>query len=389
MDFSWWLVPLAGLAGWCIGHDKIRHAVTGKRSSRDSTDLAALLPGHDDRVERDSELDSLLHQYPVDDTSFDIYRTLGDAFRRRGEYSRAIGVHEHLLATGKLGSQQRRKAILELSRDYAGAGLLDRVEALLVPLVQEDPNEQEASTQLLRLYEKQQDWQSAIDLASSTQSIPDAQRNELVAQYCCEIAALRELEDDLEASEMWLKRALKSEPQCSRALLMLGRRAIELKEFEAALNYFHQVELHHPELSPEIAESVFYALQESGDSKAFQQHIDYIRERHNSYSVIKLARDAISRLEGDKIASEFFIEQVARRPSLKGLRDWAERELEITKPRDKEKVAAMVEMLRHVVEEKPVYRCDRCGYRCKQIQWRCPGCENWNSVKVIIGAEGE
>jgi len=46
-------------------------------------------------------------------------------------------------------------------------------------------------------------------------------------------------------------------------------------------------------------------------------------------------------------------------------------------------------MLRDVTDEKPVYLCDRCGYRCKQIQWHCPGCENWNSVNVIIGAEGE
>ena len=389
MEFSWWLVPLAGILGWCVGHEKIRQAVSGKSQSRGTTDLSALLPGHDDRVERDQELDSLLRQYPVEDASFDIYRTLGDAFRRRGEYSRAIGVHEHLLATGKLGSSQRRKAILELSRDYAGAGLLDRVEALLVPLVEEDPSEQEASAHLLRLYEKQQDWQSAIDLASSNQSIPEDERSELIAQYCCEIAALRELEDDLEQSEKWLKRALKSEPSCSRALLMLGRQSIELKQFDTALEYFNEVEQHHPELSPEIADSVFYALEQNGDSTVIRQHLDYIRQRQNSYSVIKLGRDAISRLEGEKNASDFFIEQIARRPSLKGLRDWAERELEQTKPRDKEKVAAMVEMLRHVVEEKPVYRCDRCGYRCKQIQWRCPGCENWNSVKVIIGAEGE
>lgn len=389
MDFSWWLVPLAGFVGWCVGYEKIRNTVSGKRISSDTTELSSLLPGHDDRVERDPELEGLLSHYPVDDSSFDIYRTLGDAFRRRGEYARAIGVHEHLLTSGKLGSQQRRKAILELSRDYAGAGLLDRVESLLVPLVQEDPTEQEVSTQLLRLYEKQQDWQRAIDLATNNLSIPELERNELISQYCCEIASIKELEDNLQESENWLNRALKIEPTCSRALLMLGRQSIQIKDFDTALEYFNELEWHHPELSPEIAESVFYALQESGNSEAMQQRIDYIKKRHNSYSVIKLARDAISQLEGEKSASDFFIEQVARRPSLKGLRDWAERELETTKPQDKEKVAAMVEMLRHVVEEKPVYRCDRCGYRCKQIQWRCPGCENWSSVKVIIGAEGE
>ena len=389
MEFPWWLVLLAGFAGWCLGYEKIRHALSGLWSTRKSTDLATLLPGHDDRVERDPELDGLLRQYAVEETSFDVYKTLGDAFRRRGEYSRAIGVHEHLLASGTLTDEQRQQSVLELSRDYAGAGLLDRVEALLVPLVKEHPQGLGARTHLLRLYEKQQEWESAIELARESQVLPSEERDSLIAQYCCEIAALHELEDKLEESERWLKKALKNHPACSRALLMLGRQCIELKNYDEALEYFNEIEQNHPELSPEIAESLFFALSESGDSTAMQNHLEYVRQRQNSYSVIKLARDAISRLEGEQSASEFFIEQIAHRPSLKGLRDWAERELELTKPRDKEKVAAMVEMLRGVVDEKPVYRCDRCGYRCKQIQWRCPGCENWNSVKIIIGAEGE
>lgn len=389
MEFPWWLVLLAGFAGWCVGYDKIRTALVGLWSPRRATDLTTLLPGHDDRVERDPELDGLLRQYPVDESSIDVYKTLGDAFRRRGEYSRAIGVHEHLLASGSLTEEQRQQAILELSRDYAGAGLLDRVEALLVPLVKEHPQGLGARTHLLRLYEKQQEWESAIELARESQVLPVEQRDALIAQYCCEIAALREHEDKLDESESWLKQALKNHPACSRALLMLGRQSIELKNYDEALEYFNEIELHHPELSPEIAESMFFALSESGDGNAMQKHLEYVRQRQNSYSVIKLARDAISRLESEQKASEFFIEQIAHRPSLKGLRDWAERELENTKPRDKEKVAAMVEMLRGVVDEKPVYRCDRCGYRCKQIQWRCPGCENWDSVKIIIGAEGE
>ncbi len=389
MEFSWWLVLLAGFAGWCIGYEKMRQFLSRLLNPRRVTDLSTLLPDHDDRVERDAELNGLLEQYAVDETSVDLYLTLADAFRRRGEYSRAIGVHEHLISSGTLTDEQRRLVTLELSRDYAGSGLLDRVEALLVPLVNDYPHEMDARGSLLRLYEKQQDWQSAIELARDSQGMAEEQKSALVAQYSCEIAGLKELEDNLAESEAWLKKALKSDPQCSRALLMLGRQSIELKNYNKALEYFGQIEKHHPEFAPEIAPSVFHALREGGDGEAMQKHLAYIRERQNSYSVIKLARDAISEREGDKSASEFFVEQIARRPSLKGLRDWAERELETTRPRDKDKVASIVAMLQGVVGEKPVYRCERCGYRCKQIQWRCPGCENWNSVKVIIGAEGE
>jgi lipopolysaccharide biosynthesis regulator YciM len=388
MDIPWLLIALAALIGWCIGYEKSRDVFFGLFGPRKGTDLATLLPDHQDRVVKDAELVTLLDQFAADSQSLDVYLTLGDAFRRRGEYSRAIGVHEHLLSAGTLNDEEIRQVKLELSRDYAGAGLLDRVEAILRPLVEQYPHDSEARAGLLRLYEKQQEWQSAIDLARDS-DMPAADKNAVIAQYCCELAALCELEDKLDESERWLKQALKSEATCSRALLMLGRQSIELKDHEKALDYFSTIEEHHPEFAPEIAESVFHALRESGDEQAMVEHLEYIKGRQNSYSVIKLARDAVAELEGEKSASDFFVEQIARRPSLRGLRDWAERELAVTKSRDKDKVAAIVDMLRGVTGEKPVYRCDRCGYRCKQIQWRCPGCENWNSVKVIIGAEGE
>jgi len=342
MEFSWWLLLLAGFAGWCIGYEKLRHSLANlprlfARGSR--SDLSTLLPDHDDQVERDLELNNLLEQYAVDNNSVDLYLTLGDAFRRRGEYSRAIGLHEHLLSTGSLSEEQQREVKLELSAA--------------------------SQASLLRLYEKQQEWEAAFDLASVNTTMDSAERGAVKAQYCCELAAIAELEDNLPEMENWLQRALKSEPNCSRALVMLGRYCIELKKYAEAITHFEAIE------------------------KVLRDHLEYVRGRQNSYSVVKLACAAIFKLEGRKPASEFFIDQLARRPSLKGLRDWAENELKTIKSQDKDKVEAIVEMLRDVTDEKPVYLCDRCGYRCKQIQWMCPGCENWNSVKVIIGAEGE
>ena len=385
MEFSWWLLLLAGFAAGCIVYEKLRHSLPKlprlfSRGSR--SDLSTLLPDHDDQVERDLELNNLLDQYAVDDNSVDLYLTLGDAFRRRGEYSRAIGVHEHLLSTGSLSDDRQRTVKLELARDYAGAGLLDRVESLLQPLVRDNPKDAASQESLLRLYEKQREWEAAFDLASVSTTMDPVERRVVKAQYCCELAAVAELEDNLQEMEKWLQRALKSEPNCSRALVMLGRYSIELKQYAQAITYFRSIEKHHPELVPEIAESYFFALHAIEDEQVLRDHLDYVRGRQNSYSVIKLARDSIRKLEGEQVASDFFIEQLSKRPSMKGLRDWAEYEFKASKSQDKEKVAAVVEMLRDVTDEKPVYLCDKCGYRCKQIQWLCPGCENWNSVKL-------
>jgi len=185
MEFSWWLLLLAGFAGWCIGYEKLRHSLANlprlfARGSR--SDLSTLLPDHDDQVERDLELNNLLEQYAVDNNSVDLYLTLGDAFRRRGEYSRAIGLHEHLLSTGSLSEEQQREVKLELSRDYAGAGLLDRVESLLKPLVMENPRDAASQASLLRLYEKQQEWEAAFDLASVNTTMDSAERSPILKQ---------------------------------------------------------------------------------------------------------------------------------------------------------------------------------------------------------------
>ena len=93
MEFSWWLVLLAGFAGWLIGYEKLRHSfssLTRIFTGSGRTDLSSLLPDHDDQVERDLELNNLLEQYAVDENSVDVYLTLGDAFRRRGEYSLSL-----------------------------------------------------------------------------------------------------------------------------------------------------------------------------------------------------------------------------------------------------------------------------------------------------------
>lgn len=340
-------------------------------------------------LERDTVLANMLDKVAIDDTSFDLYLTLGAAFRRNGEYSRAVAVHEQLVSAQQLSAAQQHQSTLELASDYAVAGMLDRAETLLLSLVQKNPAHAENRTQLLRIFEKQQDWQQAIEHARSGPVKSPLPAVELIAQYQCELA-----EDAFEAGHTDSARerladAFKMEPQCGRALLMVCQHAIDSGDSAGALAAFDRIEKHHPELAPEKAAAIFYLLRESGDQALLSAHLAYIRQRQNSYTVIKLARQAIAELEGEKAAAHFFLEQVSRRPSLQALYDWAERELEVTKSREKDKMVSIVQMLRGVVDEKPVYRCNQCGYRCNELQWRCPGCESWKSVQVIIGVEGE
>lgn len=373
-----------------LARRKLVNATAGSGAQiRLPRNLPGLLLEGGDGPRREGAIRRLIDNVAVDAISFELYTTLGAGFRRSGEYANAIAVHEHLVSSESLGAALRHQATLELATDYSVAGLLDRADALLGSVLQANPGDADVRYRALRLCEKQQDWKEALKLAQGGPLHSELPVQDLLAQYCCEIAAEERLAGNADLAEQWLQKALIKEPQCGRALIGLCELCIERRDCESARAHFDRIERHHPALAPEVAEPLFWLLRESGDSATLRRHLQTIRNRRNSYTVIKLARDAIQELEGEKAATRFFIEQVALRPSLKGLHDWAERELQVTRSREKDKIAAIVRMLRGVVDEKPVYQCNQCGYRCNQLQWRCPGCETWKSVNVIVGAEGE
>jgi len=140
---------------------------------------------------------------------------------------------------------------------------------------------------------------------------------------------------------------------------------------------------------PEIISPLFESLEASGNRDALRDYVDRIKGRMNAYSVIKVTRDMIEKLSGQTDADQFFKDQIVKRPSLKGLRDWARGQLAKSPVSEREKVAAMCDMLDQVVNDKPSYQCLDCGFRGQSIYWRCPSCGHWDTVQTIIGAEGE
>jgi lipopolysaccharide biosynthesis regulator YciM len=88
-------------------------------------------------------------------------------------------------------------------------------------------------------------------------------------------------------------------------------------------------------------------------------------------------------------ADRFFKQQILKRPSLKGLRDWVHDQLTLSRPGEREKVQVICDLLDQVVEDKPTYQCHSCGFQGNVMHWRCPSCGSWDTVTTIIGVEGE
>src|SRR5687767_7569476 len=141
----------------------------------------------------DKAIEAFIEVVKVDPETIELHFALGSLFRRRGEYDRAIRMHQHLLERSDLGAEQKVVALAELGQDYLKAGILDRAEEVFKKL-EGTPQSALARRHLLEIYEQEKDWSRAIEMTKLVE--PDPRD---LAQYYCELAAAESAESRPEA----------------------------------------------------------------------------------------------------------------------------------------------------------------------------------------------
>ena len=178
--------------------------------------------------EPDKAVDIFTDILEVNKDTVETYLALGNFFRKRGEISKATRIHQNLVTHTQLPKKTRIEALSALGEDYLKAGVLDRAERIFQEVLSLDPEAQSALEYLLEIYQQEKSWHEAIVIAEKLSSISQEKKyKKIIAQYNCEVAEAYFSSGDTENGELFLKRALKSNPQCARAL------KIEQKSFSS------------------------------------------------------------------------------------------------------------------------------------------------------------
>lgn len=389
LDLLWLLLPVAAASGWWAGRRGARRGGSARaKAPRPPSDyfrgLNYLLNEQPDKA-----IEVFLRLVEVDSETIETHLALGNLFRRRGEVDRAIRIHQNLIARPNLASELRSYALLELARDYMRAGVLDRAEGLFSELVRNRSHVAEASRQLLTIYEREREWKAAIESAERLQRVTGEYQSDLIAHYWCELADTERRRGDDKAALKLAQRALGADQGSVRASIIEGDIAMDAQQYRQAVRAYRRVESQDPAFLPEVIERLLTALGQVEHASALEAYLDRLRGRYNSISVIQAATNLIREREGEAAARDFFREQLLKRPSLRGLREWVALELDHASERSRPGTEIVLDMLDRLLESKPVYQCNQCGYQGKHLQWQCPSCRSWNTVKPIIGIEGE
>jgi lipopolysaccharide biosynthesis regulator YciM len=365
-------LPLVFVLGWLASRLDIRQLRMESRQAPKAyfKGLNFLL-----NEQQDQAIDAFIEAVQNDPDTSELHFALGNLFRRRGEYERAVRVHQHLLSRGDLVADDRHRAQHALALDYLKAGLLDRAEDALLKL-EGTRFEAQARLALLANYERSRDWEQAAGVAQKLEAAGQGSFAGRLAHYLCEQAdALLATEKSDEAAKL-LQQAIAIAPQSPRPrmdLAALERKVGKNLEACATLTEaIHQAPAATPLMAPLLAEAAIAA-------RTIESALAMMKTCYTETPSIDVL-DAIVSLEaanGDAAvtARQWYARHLEKEPSLVAAAKWIAGER-----LEHEQFHPQVQRaLDHAVKPLTRYRCAACGFEAKRHFWQCPGCQAWDS----------
>lgn len=381
MSLIWTLViaAVALIAGWVSGYysrkkerpiSRIAHGEMNGELMKSFNHL--IRNQHDEAIEKLSQI------LKNNTDAVEIYIGLGNLFRARGQYRRAIVIHQSIMHRPDLDRKIRIQALFELGVDFQKAGFIDRAIAAFNETLKEDSKHLDALREIFHLFELEGNWESAYWAQQRIGVLTKSMDNATLSYLQVKISE-RFLAEGLHRQALKrLKTAIKLNERCPPAYIGIAelnlernrpkhaakillslidldvgyapttypalRRALqETGEYDRILDVYRRVLANNPkDIHTRLALAQYYAARGTG-SRAAEELVQALRDLPASIRIcrmlIKLREDLGQKEEGMKTAKEF---------------------------------------LERLEEEKP-YQCGACGFRSDEILWRCPKCYKWGA----------
>ncbi|MFC5521592.1 lipopolysaccharide assembly protein LapB [Polaromonas jejuensis] len=369
-DFTWVLLgfPIAFTLGWLASRLDLRQLRIENRQAPKAyfKGLNFLL-----NEQQDQAIDAFIEAVQNDPDTSELHFALGNLFRRRGEYERAVRVHEHLMSRGDLTQPERDRAQHALALDFLKAGLLDRAETALRKL-EGTSFEEEARLALLSIYERSRDWANATEIAARLGSSSHGSFSTRQAHYLCEQASAAAAAGDTAKALNTLREAAAMAPAATRPLIDLAKLQNQLGQPQDALQTLLKLKEVAPQGLPLAAGLLANLAQSSGQQQTAQDLLKASYAQSPSIDVI----EAIVKLEKDPAAArQWYVQHLERHTSLVAASKWIAGE----KLEDEHHHALVQRALDQATKPLMRYRCAACGFEATQHFWHCPGCQAWDS----------
>jgi len=371
-DLSWILLglPLAFILGWVASRMDLRQLRLENRQTPKAyfKGLNHLL-----NEQQDQAIDAFIEAVQHDPDTSELHFALGNLFRRRGEYERAVRVHQHLLSRGDLSQADRDRAQHALALDFLKAGLLDRAEDALTKL-EGTAHQTQAHLALLSIYERSRDWAKASVVAKKLGDSGQGSFQGRLAHYLCEEAESLDATQQTEHVIALLKQATEAAPHNARARMALAQTYEQTHRPSEAYATLEALAAQVPTALPLLAPKLATLAQNLNCIPKTLALLESSYSKTASLDVLN-AIVTLRKAQGDSHTGGLFAKHLEREPSLVAATQWIANE----KFEHEEFHPQVQRALERAAKPLQRYRCAACGFEATQHFWQCPGCQAWDS----------
>ena len=322
-DLSWILLglPLAFVLGWLASRLDLHQLRIENQQAPKAyfKGLNFLL-----NEQQDQAIDAFIEAVQSDPDTSELHFALGNLFRRRGEYERAVRVHDHLLAN----------------------------------------------------YERSRDWTHAAQIAQKLELSKQGNFSGRLAHYLCEKASVCIANKEYIQARSLLEEAINTAPAAPRPRIDLASMFNDQGQPEDAYRTleksFQSTRTALPLIAGPFAQ---YAI----GSMHVPQALELLKTSYEQSPSLDVL-DAIVALEAtltgpSPTARDWYVRHLEHEPSLVAAAKWIAGE----KLEHEQFHPQVQRALDHAVKPLTRYRCAACGFEAKQHFWQCPGCQAWDS----------
>jgi len=322
--------------------------------------------------EPDQALKELVHVARLQTETAEVYLALGDLFRNKGEFGRAVRIHQNLLARPGLPETLHMEAQLALAMDFQTGGLLGRALQQYRKVLDTQPGHVPALEATLRIREQGKEWDLAEEVLSRLDQVRGASSSLHHAYLMTEMARKKQSEADEGYAAELVAKAIDTNPACAAAHMLLAEIDLNRGDHDAAFASMERLQQAAPQYIPLLVPVLLecpeiYAKQ----GKAFllacweKQHdecmaLEWIKCVNEKYGVEE------ARLLMTKIS--FSPESLRTCLHLKAIMG------------DDDPLA---QASRHWQQQSKNFTCSHCGVEVMDMRWQCPQCHEWGSMRPI------
>ncbi|MBF0369562.1 MAG: tetratricopeptide repeat protein [Magnetococcales bacterium] len=373
------LVYRAGFRrGWQEGSREGRRARREEESALYLRGLNFLLADEPDKA-----IEEFIKVVRINSETVEIYLSLGSLFRARGEVGRAIRIHQNIIARPNLPVDIRSGAMFGLAEDFRQGGFVDRAVEAYRQVLEVAPNHQKALAGLQALHESEGRWAAALEILHKLHKVTGQSdpRREAHIRLKMGQEALRESEADRAISQF--QAALKVFPGCVEACRLLGEWQLEVGNVRQAIKSFSTLKKTRPSHFFLLVDPLKRAYDLLGDAEGFEKCMSEAVDAPSA-SARLIIRWSQMLSEAGRLEEAA---EVLRKGQIKypGMAEVARRliALEAKQGNWRDVFYVAEGCLDHLTSQHKNFQCSQCGFKSKDIYWKCPQCHRWDTSEPL------